>query len=318
MLRDLAILPRYSNVCNFYAFCHILKVKRRNSGASESSSLLREAALVKTNGTQETYYYGSDISTTNENSTLGDDQYLDLDNYNEAVVVGNNMQGIPARSSPPPGRFLPRYDYGQGNVGAPVGEIFGTPKKQQQQQQQPTTNKIVLPMSLKKVMMLSWENLRHRQLIFDLPAAVSVKKALDMYLELKFNLVGHQSFAKNSEERERIKRRKAGWIDMTEGIVLFFDKAIESRLLYRQEVPQYKAIISSSEKTPSDIYGCEHLLRLLLRLPDILAECVSEEKRKRILHDMVEFVRFLHQHQEALFNTSFRALTNEEQAAITN
>lgn len=49
-----------------------------------------------------------------------------------------------------------------------------------------------------------------------------------------------------------------------EGIKLYFDKALGSLLLYKFERQQYSEILKSSQNRPmSDIYGAEHLLRLL-------------------------------------------------------
>lgn len=177
------------------------------------------------------------------------------------------------------------------------------------------TNKISLPFSLKKVMLSSWENISQQQLVQNLPAVVTVRKALDSYLEAKMSLVVRKGARLGgSEDRENLRRRKVGCRDMAEGVALFFDKGLETRLLYRQEIPQFKALATSSfaGKRLSEVYGCEHLLRLLLRLPDILTECVSDDKRRLILHDVVEFVSFLHQHEDAFFAASFRNVSDAE------
>lgn len=57
---------------------------------------------------------------------------------------------------------------------------------------------------------------------------------------------------------------------------LYFDKALPLILLYRQEREQYERLRAATSKgkefVPSDIYGAEHLLRLFVRLPHLLAQ----------------------------------------------
>ncbi len=49
-----------------------------------------------------------------------------------------------------------------------------------------------------------------------------------------------------------------------EGIRLYFDKALGSLLLYKFERQQYSEILKNSpNKAMSEVYGAEHLLRLL-------------------------------------------------------
>jgi len=170
---------------------------------------------------------------------------------------------------------------------------------------------------------------------------------------------GHPiSIMGNIQNSKSNKKRKimGGWNDMADGIAMFFDKALESHLLYKQEIPQFQSFhfASSSgdddmdvdmessrsgepqqsptkkqqsptkkqQQRPCDIYGCEHLLRLLIRLPEILSESMTNYQQKQcILYEMVEFVAFLHQQEDRLFHnqnphTSFRKLTRDELAEI--
>lgn len=60
------------------------------------------------------------------------------------------------------------------------------------------------------------------------------------------------------------------------GLVQLFDAALGSQLLYRAERPRYRALLQSHPDTrPSQLYGAEHLLRLLVLLPELLAESVQ-------------------------------------------
>lgn len=63
----------------------------------------------------------------------------------------------------------------------------------------------------------------------------------------------------------------------------------------------------------SEIYGCEYLLRLFVRLPGVVAEsAISETQSRRIFSKLGDLTRFLQKHQGELFCSSFRRpLPNE-------
>lgn len=263
--------------------------------------------MGKANGEQETYYYESDISTANENSTLGGDDYDNAENNNNKHHVPRN---VPMRDGEGPGVA----EDGNDKEREEGGKVLKLDFKGETPKEQKSTNKIILPFVLKKVMINTWENITLKKLIPNLPAPFSVRKLLDLYVDAKVDHFSSKSI-NVVVEGDSIEKKKAGWKDLAEGIALFFDKAVESRLLYREERPQYRALtaaLGKEKRRLSDIYGSEHLLRLLLRLPDILAECVNDETRRRILHDMSEFVRFLHQHKDTLCATTVRELTAAE------
>lgn len=51
--------------------------------------------------------------------------------------------------------------------------------------------------------------------------------------------------------------------EIVNGIKLYFDKTLETTLLYRVERDQFNQILKKNDtKLPSDVYGIEHLMRL--------------------------------------------------------
>ena len=228
----------------------------------------------------------------------------------------------------------------------------------------PGTQKIVLPFSLKKVLVEEWEIISQCDMIHALPSQMTIRQALDQYLESKGvtrsaltpasssgadvtaagmqldetaangNVEGQttKEISKTNgdladttkdpesvpmqidqdEDMEKAKRDKE-WIDMVDGIVMFFEQALPFRLLYPQELSQLAAIENDeqlSEKPKVEIYGCEHMLRLFLRLHLFLAqelgESLDEEEIKSILAKVNDLVRFLHKHQSTVFAQAFR------------
>jgi len=64
----------------------------------------------------------------------------------------------------------------------------------------------------------------------------------------------------------------------------------------------------------SEIYGCEHLLRLFIRLPAVVAATpsISEPDARRIFSKLGDLVRYIQKHQSELFKSTFRKpLQNE-------
>jgi hypothetical protein len=86
------------------------------------------------------------------------------------------------------------------------------------------------------------------------------------------------------------------WTDMANGIVLYFEQALLVRLLYPSEVSQLLVLedtladdmggenANKIETMPLkvDIYGCEHLLRLLAAIPRILDQQLKETRRRKL------------------------------------
>ena len=251
------------------------------------------------------------------------------------------------------------------------------------------SDQLTLPFNLKKVLVEEWEVITQCDMVHNLPSKVSVRVALDQYLESKLGPLRK----KQQEEEEKKKdvdnnmqidesnNKKDSqlgkeWIDMVEGIALFFDQALPIHLLFQQERGQYnyfrrqilaqrrnsaasaistdglgkatkteddntsfrqqstanlnnnannsdsKTATAAADDKPaskpqpetdaipermSEIYGCEHLLRLFTRLPSIVAESSlsSSAESRRIFSKLGDLVRYLQKNQ-SVFQTSYR------------
>lgn len=102
--------------------------------------------------------------------------------------------------------------------------------------------------------------------------------------------------------------------DVAEGLREYFDAALPTILLYRVERPQYNAVMAAggrggSRLRPSKVYGAEHLLRLLVKLPDLLA---AEEVEPTVLRAIAERVndiaRFMQKNARLLFCLDYEAV----------
>jgi hypothetical protein len=265
------------------------------------------------------------------------------------------------------------------------------------------SDQLTLPFNLKKILVEEWEVITQCSMVHNVPCKIPVREALDRYLESKLKPlrverekgsadgkfsdagsavdasdekytqvdkpVGSDGNTAMEDEDESLGKE---WIEMVEGIALFFDQALPVNLLFSEERGQYAYVRSqilaqrrnsvastakgngcgvaikqengdsdhfsattvantvtassessavvpsrSDDKSPpqnllpermSEIYGCEHLLRLFLRLPGVVAESptITGMESRRIFSRIGDFIRYLQKNQSSLFQSSFR------------
>jgi hypothetical protein len=121
----------------------------------------------------------------------------------------------------------------------------------------------------------------------------------------------------SKQDASNDKKQKQEWKDMVDGIALLFDQAIDTRLLYRQELPQHEWIQQQQELANlryCQIYGCEHLLRLFLRLPGLIED---DAESRPIFSKLNDLVRYLQKHQSTIFLQSYHTPSRKREAANT-
>lgn len=97
------------------------------------------------------------------------------------------------------------------------------------------------------------------------------------------------------EERKRLASEVAA------GLKVYFNKALGNNLLYRFERGQYTSLIkahaakansSTPPFEPSTVYGAEHLLRLFVNLPELLAHTSMDPETTAVLKEhLAHFLR---------------------------
>ena len=174
--------------------------------------------------------------------------------------------------------------------------------------------KLSLPFSLKKSM-----NTEHQRvtlnniapdgyplrMVADLPSPRPIVEVLNEYRESKYSSL-------NADDEES-KAAREGWSAMVDGLLSFFDTVCPVLCLYQQEIPQCEALKSSdklSNLNYSSIYGAEYLLRLLVRLPVLLVDYLSQPlldgEQKNISRKVNDLLRFLEKNQTNMFRQSYR------------
>lgn len=146
--------------------------------------------------------------------------------------------------------------------------------------------KVALTLVLKKCLLDEWVFITTGQtkklLILPKKSSNCVSKILDDFLELKLSKIQDQIQAKMLT-------------DVCESLKTYFDKALPTILLYRQERKQYDLIIGKfRNNAPSELYGGEHLIRFFVRLPRLLTNVfLPASEISVILSVFSEVLKFL-------------------------
>lgn len=152
---------------------------------------------------------------------------------------------------------------------------------------------LAVPDKLKAQLVDDWEFITKDHQLVTLPRAVSVVDILKQYKE-------------HAESKYRSGSADADILnEVVSGIKLYFDRSLGSILLYRFEREQYLEITQSPEhssKSMSEVYGAEHLLRLFVSLPGLIAMTNMDAQSVAVLKEHLEdFVRFMAARQNNFF-----------------
>ncbi|KAL1958135.1 hypothetical protein VTO42DRAFT_4990 [Malbranchea cinnamomea] len=167
--------------------------------------------------------------------------------------------------------------------------------------------RIVLPDTLRALLVDDWENITKNLQIVSLPAAVSVNKLLKMYMD-----------------DEKPNRKSVTEVDILEEVVAglkeYFEKAVGRILLYLHEREQYRYYRNKIDKgqgpfkgmTMCDLYGAEHMARLLAVMPELLAQTnMSVQATNRAREELTKFSIWMSKNAEKLFANKYYAPRND-------
>ncbi|KAH9758120.1 protein MRG2 [Citrus sinensis] len=103
--------------------------------------------------------------------------------------------------------------------------------------------------------------------------------------------------------------------EIVKGLRCYFDKALPIMLLYKSEREQYEDSMAA-DVSPSSVYGAEHLLRLFVKLPELLVHAKIEEETLTLLqHKLVDLLKFLQKHQSTFFLSRYHSAEDVETSA---
>lgn len=123
--------------------------------------------------------------------------------------------------------------------------------------------------------------------LLKLPRNPTVTQILDLYYQ--------NQLAAESDETNIFN------LQVVSGLKVYFHISLNTMLLYQQELHQFSEVtMVDPDKSVCDIYGFEHLLRLLVKLPQIVqlgSVTVAQKFRGHIQLCLDEVVEFLHRNR---------------------
>ncbi|XPS71876.1 Esa1p-associated factor [Ascochyta lentis] len=128
--------------------------------------------------------------------------------------------------------------------------------------------RIYMPDRLKSLLVDDWENITKNLQLVQLPSSKPAAVILDEYFASATS-TGNR----NSTETDILE-------EIVQGLKEYFNKSLGRLLLYRFEREQFYDITTQAEqptndlagKSLADIYGGEHLLRLFVSMPELIAQ----------------------------------------------
>ncbi|KAI8919053.1 hypothetical protein PhCBS80983_g01848 [Powellomyces hirtus] len=160
--------------------------------------------------------------------------------------------------------------------------------------------RIPMPESLKAQLVEDWENVTKNHRLVRLPREITVADILKRYKESTKDVKGKRS-AKDSARNDDLLQ------EVLDGIRTYFDRSLANLLLYRFERQQYVEIKKKYPNTElSEVYGAEHLLRLFVQFPSLIAHTNMESEAVNLLKDhLTRILEFMQAKQQELFLTDY-------------
>ncbi|KAG1774547.1 MRG-domain-containing protein [Suillus placidus] len=168
--------------------------------------------------------------------------------------------------------------------------------------------KLNVPEVLKVLLVDDWEAITKNSQLVCVPRSPTVVEILQ---EFKDYVIG---LGKSTTLREP----ELVLPTITSGLQVYFDRSLGANLLYRFERPQYAEIRKQyvtgpkvqvgQEKDMSAIYGAEHLLRMLVSLPQMVASSTMDAESVGLVRDYVnELLTFMVNDRSRLFLTEYES-----------
>ncbi|KAH6848284.1 MRG-domain-containing protein [Chaetomium sp. MPI-CAGE-AT-0009] len=160
--------------------------------------------------------------------------------------------------------------------------------------------KIPVPDHLKSMLVDDWENVTKNQQLVPLPHPHPVEEILNDYLAYE-----KPNRQEGSASLDILEEAIAGLRE-------YFDKSLGRILLYRFERVQYHEMhklwsqADGKNKSAVDTYGAEHLSRLLVSLPELIAQTnMDQQSVNRLREELMKFINWFSRHVVKYFVSQY-------------
>ncbi|TPP64292.1 Mortality factor 4 protein 1 [Fasciola gigantica] len=167
--------------------------------------------------------------------------------------------------------------------------------------------KVELPDSLKAWIVDDWDLITRQARLYELPAAYPISTLMVDFLQQSAKEVKQEE----ATEPTDAVRQSAPICQITTdlrhefvaGLQHYFNLIVGSQLLYKFERLQYAELLKQhTDKRMSDIYGPMHVLRLFVKLREMVSNTRVDAVSLPILEALVaEFLQFLHKSRKKYF-----------------
>ncbi|KAF2364026.1 MRG domain, partial [Trinorchestia longiramus] len=144
--------------------------------------------------------------------------------------------------------------------------------------------RIKLPDELKPCLVDDWDLVNRQRKLTALPARVTVSTILADYTKAKINA------------KANTPNKESAILEVVAGLKEYFNVMLGKQLLYKFERPQYADWLREHPDVPmmSDVYGFIHLVRLFVKMGEMLAYTQLDEKSIVMLNfHLHDFLRYL-------------------------
>ncbi|KAF2017019.1 histone acetylase complex subunit [Aaosphaeria arxii CBS 175.79] len=205
-----------------------------------------------------------------------------------------------ARAQPPPSKRKPQgstrgSEERQTSVAATAGprgqkRVRDHDLEKEEAFQSRRSIRIPMPDRLKSLLVDDWENITKNLQLVQLPSTKPAGVILDEYLESQ-----NGSRRRGSAEADILE-------EVVQGLKEYFNKSLGRLLLYRFEREQFFDIHTRIEsptsdlsgKNLADIYGGEHLLRLFVSMPELIAQTnMDQQSVGRLREELTQILSWL-------------------------
>ncbi|KAL0573913.1 Esa1p-associated factor [Marasmius crinis-equi] len=173
--------------------------------------------------------------------------------------------------------------------------------------------KLTVPEILKVMLVDDWEAVTKNNQLVTLPRSPTVEELLKQFDE-------HVKATKppNLRDPELLANT------VVAGLQIYFDRSCGMNLLYRFERPQYASVRKQyitgqtvkygEEKEMSAVYGAEHLLRMLVSLPQMIASSQMDAESVGIIRDYVnELLKYMETEKDRIFQREYETASVQYQ-----
>ncbi|KAG9232184.1 MRG-domain-containing protein [Amylocarpus encephaloides] len=168
--------------------------------------------------------------------------------------------------------------------------------------------RLVVPDHIKAILVDDWENVTKSQQLIPLPAAHTVSAIVDDYMAFE------------APKRQVGSAQEHILEEVVAGLKDYFEKCLGRILLYRFERHQYTEVREAwassngdlAGKTACDTYGAEHLCRLLVTLPELIAQTnMDAQSVNRLREELSKMTNWLGRNAEKYFVKEYETPSQE-------